>query len=208
MKILAINGSHRKGKNTAAMLQAVLEEAARAGAETELVELTDYQIKPCQACNRCLGKTECSIKDDDMAKLGEKMLAADGIVLGSPVYWANVTGLMKNFIDRTRWMHMAKNMLHGKVGGAVTHAGLRNGGQEQALDIMNRFLAAQGLFVVDTRNQEGGIYNGGAMGTMFNDLREGRPSWKKGVHEDTLAMEECRRLGRNMVEMIKRLGNG
>ncbi|MDQ0287607.1 multimeric flavodoxin WrbA [Desulfofundulus luciae] len=206
MKILAINGSHRKGKNTAIMLQAVLDEAAKSGAETELVELVDYNIKPCLACNRCLGKTECSIKDDDMGVLAGKMLAADGIVLGSPVYWANVTGLMKNFIDRTRWMHMVKNLLHGKVGGAVTHAGLRNGGQEHALAIMERFLVAQGFILVDTRDQESGICNGGAMGTMFNNLEEGRISWKRGVHEDLLALEECRRLGRNMVEMIKRLG--
>lgn len=205
MKILAINGSHRKGRNTAAMLQTVLEEAARLGAETELVELVDYHIKPCQACNKCLAKPECSIKDDDMGKLAEKMLAADGIVLGSPVYWANVSGLMKNFMDRTRWMHMVKNLLHGKVGGAVTHAGLRNGGQEFALEIMNRFLAAQGLFVVDTRDQEGGLYNSGAMGTMFESLTDGKISWKKSVQEDALALDECRRLARNMVALIKRL---
>lgn len=202
MKILAINGSHRKGKNTAAMLSLVLEEAAAAGAETELLELPDYNIKPCLSCNRCLRKTECSIKDDDMEAIAGKMLAADAIVLGSPVYFANVTGMMKNFMDRTRWMHMCRNMLHGKVGAALTHAGLRNGGQETTLDIMVRFLIGHGLYVVDSRNQDGGVHNLGAMGTMFEGLNGDTVVWKKGVREDALAVLECRGLGRNIVKQL------
>lgn len=203
MKVLAINGSHRKGKNTAEMLRLVLEEASAAGAATELLEITDYRITPCRSCNRCLRKTECSITDDDMGMIAGKMLESDGIVLGSPVYFANVTGLMKIFMDRTRWLHMCRNMLHGKVGAALTHAGLRNGGQEAALAIMERFLMGHGLTVVDSRNQEGGVFNLGAMGSMFGGLEGDTVSWRKGVSEDTLAVRECRQLGRNLVERIK-----
>jgi len=68
MKALAINGSHRKGKNTAILLKAVLSELEKGGIETELIELSDFRIESCRACNKCLFKPECSIKDDDMAQ--------------------------------------------------------------------------------------------------------------------------------------------
>ena len=202
MKVLAINGSHRKGKNTARLLAAVLEEARFLGAETELLELKDYDIKPCLACNRCLRMIACSIQDD-MQALAEKMLAADAIVLGSPVYIANVTGLMKNFMDRTRWLHMVKNVLHGKVGAAVTHAGLRNGGQEFTQMIMEHFLSSHGMIVVDSRDQEGRVYNHGVMGTLFTDLDGDNLLWKRSVEEDALALHECRTLGRNVVREVQ-----
>jgi multimeric flavodoxin WrbA len=207
MKIIAINGSHRKGKNTATLLNALLEEATAGGATTELLELTDYNIKHCLSCNKCLGRPQCSITDDDMAAIGDKLLAADGIVLGSPVYWGNVTALMKNFMDRTRYMHMVKNMLAGKVGAAVTNAGLRNGGQEMALRIMESFLAAQGLHVVDCRNHDGPIMYSGVAGSLLADVKDGKVVWRKSVLEDEAAMLAARQLGRNMVKLIKALRN-
>jgi multimeric flavodoxin WrbA len=207
MKIIAINGSHRKGKNTATLLNALLEEATAGGATTELLELTDYNIKHCLSCNKCLGRPQCSITDDDMAAIGDKLLAADGIVLGSPVYWGNVTALMKNFMDRTRYMHMVKNMLAGKVGAAVTNAGLRNGGQEMALRIMEAFLAAQGLNVVDSRDQDGPIMYSGVAGSLLADVKDGKVVWRKSVLEDEAAMLAARQLGRNMVKLIKALRN-
>lgn len=203
MRVLAINGSHRKGRNTARLLETVLEEAGKLGAETELLELGDYCIKPCRACDRCLKVVECSIKDDDMERIVDKMKAADAIVLGSPVYVYNVTGLMKNFMDRTRWLHMCCNVLHGKVGAAVTHAGLRNGGQELAQMLLERFLASLGMMVVDSRRQEGRLYNGGAMGTLFHALEGDKIKWKKSVEEDSLALHECRMLGRNIVRWVR-----
>ncbi|SFR00215.1 flavodoxin family protein [Desulfoscipio geothermicus] len=205
MHIIAVNGSHRKGKNTAALLGVVLEEAAALGATTELLELADYNIKHCLSCNKCLGRPQCNITDDDMAMIGKKLLAADGIVLGSPVYWANVTTLMKNFMDRTRYMHMVKNMLAGKVGGAVTNAGLRNGGQEAALRIMEFFLAAQGLHVVDSRNQDGPIMTVGVAGSLQADIKDGKVVWRKGALEDEAAVLAARHLGKNMVQLIQQL---
>ncbi|WP_027365816.1 flavodoxin family protein [Desulfotruncus alcoholivorax] len=205
MKILAINGSHRKGKNTAALLNLALEEAAALGASTELLELSDYTIKLCLSCNKCLGKPQCSIADDDMAVLGGKLLEADGIILGSPVYWANVSTLMKNFMDRTRYLHMVGNMLAGKVGGAVTNAGLRNGGQEATLRIMEFFLAAQGLHVIDSRNQEGPIMTSGVAGSLMADIKEGKVVWRRSVMEDEGAVMAAKQLGRNMVAAIKSL---
>lgn len=204
MRVIAINGSHRKGKNTAIMLQWVLEEVTAANIETELIELTDYKITPCKACNFCLKEPECNIKNDDMMAIAEKMFKADGIVLGSPVYFTNVTGLMKVFMDRTRWMHMCHNMLNAKIGAVVTNAGLRNGGQEIVLNILTRFLMAHGLYIVDSRNPERGIYNIGATGTVFQGLSQENNgiNWKKSIREDDLAFKECKELGQNLVREI------
>ena len=206
MKVLAVNGSHRPGKNTATMLKLVLEEVEKDGGETELLELAECRIELCKACNRCLRQSECSIKTDDMASIGEKMMAADAIVLGSPVYFSNVTSLMKIFIDRSRWLHMCKNVLDGKIGGALTHAGLRNGGQETTQIILERFLQSHGLYVLEARDPSSGAYNLGPLGTMFESLEDGKISWKKGVMEDALAVMLCRSLGRNIVNKLRERG--
>ncbi|MBS4025556.1 MAG: flavodoxin family protein [Clostridia bacterium] len=206
MRVIAINGSHRKGKNTAKMLQAVLEELAATGVDTELVELGDYNIKHCTSCNKCFLKSECSIQDDDMAKtLGHKLMAADGIILGSPVYWDNVSTLMKNFMDRTRWMHIKKNMLAGKIGAAVAHAGARNGGQERCISIIEVFLKSQGLLLADSRDHNSMIINGGPAGTMFESYDGEKATFKRSVEEDLLAIQSCRQLGKNMMELLERL---
>jgi len=205
-KILAINGSHRKGKNTEALLLAVLEGAKEAGANTKLVELVDYNIKPCLGCNRCLRKPQCSITDDDMGRLAQKLLGADGIVLGSPVYFSNVTGRMKVFMDRTRWLYLSKSMLSGKVAAAVTHAALRNGGQELAHLILERFFTVHGMVIASSRDPEGEVFNSGAMGSLFQTLESnGHIVWRRSVEEDELALRECRQLGRNIVRLIKQV---
>ena len=201
---LAINGSHRKGKNTALMLQIVLEELAKGGFTTELIELMDYRIEYCMSCNHCLRKPECMIKDD-MEVIAEKMLSADAIIIGSPVYFRNVTGKMKVFMDRTRWLHMRRKLLEGKLGAAVTHAALRNGGQEITQLMLERFLWVHGLRVVEAREPDGPIYNTAAMGTMYDGLEGKRFRWKKSVLEDELTVEMCRGLGRNILRMASLL---
>lgn len=206
MKILAVNGSHRKGKNTAEMLKTVLSAAEDLGAETELVELMDYEIKECTSCNKCLFKAECSITDDGMTELYGKLREADGIVLGSPVYFSNVTGRMKDFIDRSRPLHLVSNELDGKVGGAVVHAGLRNGGQELALAILHTYMVGQGMLVASDRGKDDAIVNTGAMGSMFSSFDEGKMRFFKGVSQDEAAIRSCRALGRNMVGIMRKQG--
>lgn len=206
MQVLAINGSHRPGKNTAIMLNLVLEEIKIGGFSTELIELSECNIKLCKACNKCLMKTECAIKDDDMSLLGKKMLESDAIILGSPVYFSNVTGLFKTFIDRSRWMHMCKNLLDGKIGAALTHAGLRNGGQEFTQNILERFLQAHGLHVVEARDPDTGVYNLGPLGAMFNSFDGENIRWHKDVTKDTLTVYTCRSLGRNILKALKNKG--
>jgi Multimeric flavodoxin WrbA len=206
VKIVAINGSHRRGKNTAALLNSVLEETIALGATTELIELTDFNIKFCRACNMCLKKAQCSISDD-MKIIEEKLLAADGIIVGSPVYFTNVTAVMKNFIDRTRYLHMTKNMLAGKVGAAVTNAGLINGGQEGTLKILEHFLQGHGLQTVDARNKDSDVLNVGVTGSLMSGCKNNKPIWRQSALDDELIYAACKQLGRNMVKLIRQLND-
>jgi multimeric flavodoxin WrbA len=104
MKILGICGSPRKG-NTEWMLGKLLETAAESGAETELLLLKKMDVRTCRGCLACENggkerKGICKIKDD-MADVYPKLLAADIIVLATPVYFSMLSGLLKNFLDRT-----------------------------------------------------------------------------------------------------------
>lgn len=204
MRILAINGSHRKGKNTTELLKIVLEEATALGAATELLELSDMNIELCAACNHCLGQCQCSISDD-MAIIEEKLLAADGILLGSPVYWVNVTTLMKNFMDRTRYLHVYKNMLDGKVGAALTTAGILYGGQETALKIMETFLQFHGVYVVDCRDPNVPITAPVVAGSLMEGFKDERVIWRRNATDDQLIVASCKQLARNMVKLIRQL---
>lgn len=100
MKIIGICGSPRKG-NTEFMLRTVLDRIKELGTETELVLLREKDIKFCDGCHICRGGSEkCSI-DDDMGEIRNKLLEVDSIIFGSPIYYDGITGLLKNFIDRT-----------------------------------------------------------------------------------------------------------
>lgn len=203
MKILAINGSHRAGQNTATLLSLALEEAQAKGAETELVELSELDIQYCTGCNRCLGKPLCSLSDD-MDELKEKMLAADGIILGSPDYFSNVTARTKCFIDRTRPLHMTSNQLKGKVGGYLTMSGLDNCGSEATNHVLDNFFATHEMIVVHPRPQ-GPVLGSGITGSLMAGMKDGKPRWRRSVEEDPIAPLLARQLGRDMVDLIKRL---
>ncbi|TGE39279.1 flavodoxin family protein [Desulfosporosinus fructosivorans] len=205
MKILAINGSHRKGRNTTTLLRMVLDEAAVQGAATELLELSDLNIKFCTSCNKCLNRSQCSIPDDDMAIVEKKLLAADGILLGSPVYWVNVTTLMKNFMDRSRYLHIYKNLLDGKVGAAVTTAGLLYGGQEATLKVMEYYLQLQGLHVVDSRDPNEVIKTVIAAGSLMEGVKDDKMIFRRTAIEDELLVASSKQLARNMVKLIRQL---
>jgi len=100
MKILAIHGSPRAIRSTTRQLaRFVLEGAAEAGAETEMIDLCDLRVTPCTACEGCLFNGIC-VFDDDVPALVARMKEADGIIFASPVYIDNVSGQMKVFFDR------------------------------------------------------------------------------------------------------------
>ena len=104
MKVIAINGSPRKNWNTAIMLQSALEGAKADGAETELINLYDYEYKGCVSCLACKRKGSkanglCAYKDA-LSTILEKCKEADALVLGAPIYFGDVTGMMRSFLER------------------------------------------------------------------------------------------------------------
>lgn len=137
MKVLGINGSARLNGNTAIMLNTALEEMAAEGFETELLQLGPKALQGCIACYKCFQNKDkrCAV-DDVMNEYIAKMLEADGILLGSPTYFADVTSEMKAFMDRAGFVAMANGcLLAGKIGAAVV--AVRRGGATHVFDTMN-----------------------------------------------------------------------
>ena len=122
MKILAISCSPRRKGNTVAMLGETLEAAEAAGAEVELYSVAGKDIQPCDGCWSC-AKTGRCCKEDETQLLLEKMLAADGIVFGVPVYFHGMSAQAKAIMDRTISLNSPERRLANKVCGVVASAG-------------------------------------------------------------------------------------
>ncbi|MBQ6599152.1 MAG: flavodoxin family protein, partial [Lentisphaeria bacterium] len=110
MKIIAVNGSPRKNWNTDTLLRNVLDGAASAGAETEMVCLYDLNFKGCRSCMACKLKKEprpnrCIVRDDLTGVL-DRVHQADAVVLGSPIYFSEVTGEMRSFFERFLFQYL------------------------------------------------------------------------------------------------------
>ncbi len=121
MKILAISGSPRKDGNTVTLLNEVLKGAQQEGAETDLFSVAGKVIAPCDACISCRKTGKCRI-DDDMQELYPKMLAADGIVIGTPIYHYMMIAQTKAIMDRTFCLDKDQMAFANKVGGVVAVA--------------------------------------------------------------------------------------
>ena len=98
MKVLGISGSPRKNGNTDLLIQTVLQGAQANGLDTQFVSLFDLDIQDCNGCEGCAKSNKCIIKDD-MRSIYALMEETDAVILGSPTYFYNVTGIMKNFLD-------------------------------------------------------------------------------------------------------------
>lgn len=122
MKILGISSSPRKSGNTVLMVEEILKGAEQEGAETELFSVSGKDLRPCDGCYSCIGKGVCHIKDD-MQKLHEKMIEADGIIFGVPVYYYSMNAHAKIIMDRTFSMNTPETTLTNKVGSVVSIAG-------------------------------------------------------------------------------------
>jgi multimeric flavodoxin WrbA len=118
MKVLGISGSMRKGGNTADLVNAVLGRCKDAGIETEFVSLSGKKIHPCLGCEKCKEKKWCVIEKDDWDMIVKKILDCDVLVIGSPTYYYDVCGHLKNFIDRTYSLYHDRK-LAGRKGVAV-----------------------------------------------------------------------------------------
>ncbi len=208
MHIIGINGSPRKERsNTRFLLEQALESAEEKmnalciDGTTMLIDLVDYEIRHCTGCDACVRKKPCpESAKDDMDKLEELVLAADGIIIGAPSYFTTVPGVLKDFIDRSRTMKMRDNQLRDRVFGAITFAGLRYGGQEVVVDYLNRYALAHGMIVVGSL---GSPITDGIAGAGSLQTDEG--SWRSSK-KDTLAIAWSRLLGERVADIASRLG--
>lgn len=134
MKVLLINGSPNAGGCTYTALKEVESELSKAGIETEIIQVGHLDIRGCIACRRCATLGKC-VFDDIVNEVAAKFEACDGIVLGTPVYYASINGTLKAFADRLFYSaHFDKTM---KVGAAVVSC--RRGGASSAFDVLNKY---------------------------------------------------------------------
>ncbi|MBU2054700.1 MAG: flavodoxin family protein [Proteobacteria bacterium] len=149
MKVVAFNGSPRKDGNTTLLIKHVFDELEPRGIETELVQLSEKALHGCIACYECVKNRDqrCAVKNDAANECIEKMLGAEGIILGSPVYFNDVTPEMKALIDRAGFVSRANDrMFKRKVGAAVV--AVRRSGAVHSLDTMNHFFLTGEMVIV------------------------------------------------------------
>jgi len=188
-KVVAFNGSARKGSNTSILLKTVLGEIEKEGIETELVEMAGTPIHGCRACRQCSAKKNrrCGQTDDVFNTYIEKMEQADGILLGSPTYVADVSPEIKALMDRACMVAKANGgFLRRKVGAGVV--AVRRAGAINAFDSLNHF------FLISEMIVPGSSYWNIAIGREPGD-----------VEMDAEGMETMRTLGRNMAWLIKKV---
>ena len=189
MKVIAINGSARKQGNTAILINHVFGELEKEGIETELVELASKKIQGCTACYKCFETKDrkCALKNDIVNDCIEKMVEADGIILGSPTYFADITSEMKALIERAGFTSMANNlMFKRKVGAAVV--AVRRGGAIHAFDSINHFFHINQMIV------PGSSYWNVGIGREIGD-----------VDKDEEGIRNMKNLGENMAWLLKKI---
>lgn len=189
MKVLAINGSPRKGGNTEMMILKVFEALEKEGIETELIQVGGKPIRGCMACYKCveMQNETCVITKDPINEIIQKMKEADGIILGSPTYFADVTAEMKAVMDRAGFVTLKnERMLKHKVGASVV--AVRRGGATHVFDTMNHFFQISQMFMV-----------GSTYWNMGYGLQPGE------VEQDEEGMANMTDLGQSMAFLIKKL---
>ena len=189
MKVVGIVCSPRQGGNTEILVREALNAVQELGGETELITVSNKTISPCDGCLACQKKGACII-NDDMQEIYKQMLLADGIILGTPVYFANVSAQAKAVMDRTYTL-LVNRELRGKVAGAIV--AVRRVGASQVLSLLYSF------FLIHRMRVAGG---GIGYGLKKGDVKEGT-----GGAPDRSALEEARGLGRAVVSLLKELSS-
>jgi multimeric flavodoxin WrbA len=190
-KVVAFNGSARKGGNTSILLHYVLKELEKEGIETELVELSGARIHGCLSCRKCSARKDrrCSQTNDIGNACIEKMDAADGILLGSPTYVADVSPEIKALMDRACLVSKANGgMFRRKAGAAVV--AVRRAGAIHAFDALNHF------FLISEMIVPGSSYWNIGIGREIGD-----------VEKDEEGIQTMRTLGQNMAWLLKKIKN-
>ena len=189
MKVIAFNGSARKDGNTAILLKYVLAELDKEGIATELYQLAGKKIHGCIVCGQCRVKQDrrCAVNDDVANECIALMDAADGILIGSPVYFANMTPETKALIDRAGYVAMANGgMLKRKAGAAVV--AVRRGGADHVFNSINQLFLISQMIVP---------------GSSYWNMGFGRE--KGEVENDEEGIRTMQVLGQNMAWLLKKL---
>ncbi len=189
MKVVAFNGSARKDGNTSILLKTVLVELQAAGIETETMELAGQPLSGCVACFRC-GKNKdqkCALEGDRVNEAIAKMIQADGILLGSPVYIADMTANMKALIERATVVSGSNDaLLKRKVGAAVVVA--RRAGSSHTFSSLNYFFLINQMIIV---------------GSSYWNIGIGRSAGD--VQKDSEGLQTMKTLGQNMAWIMKKV---
>ena len=189
MKVVAFNGSARKDGNTAILIRKVFAELEAEGIETELLQLAGKTIKGCIACGKCYKNKDkrCAVTNDFANECIEKMIEADGIILGSPTYFSDLTAEIKALIDRAGYVARANShMLQRKVGAAIV--AVRRAGSIHTFDSINHF------FLIGQMIVPGSSYWNVGIGRAIGD-----------VEQDKEGLETMQILGQNMAWLLKKI---
>lgn len=191
MKVVAFNGSPRREGNTALLINEVFKVLNSNGIETEIIHLGNKPVHGCTACMKCreMQDGKCHIKNDHLNLCIQKMIEADGIIIGSPVYFADITPEVKALIDVAGYVTRANNfLLKRKVGAAVI--AVRRGGALHTFETINNF------FLINQMVVPGSSYWNFAFGRNPGE-----------VLNDTEGMQTMQVLGENMAWLLKKLEN-
>lgn len=189
MKVVALNGSARKDGNTAMLINAVFDELKKEGIETELIQMAGKPVQGCIACYKCFKNLNrrCSVEKDTLNEIIARMETAEGILLGSPTYFSDVSSGMRAFIERCGFVARANNyMFKGKVGAAVV--AVRRAGAIPAFSSMNLFLHYMQMFMP---------------GASYWSIGIGRDPGD--VLKDDEGIQTMKALGQNMAFLLKKL---
>jgi len=189
MKVVAINGSARKDGNTAILINQALRALEAEGIDTEMIQLSGQSIRGCTACGKCFENKDkkCVVDNDPLNEYLAKMLEADGIILGSPTYFADLSSELKAVIDRAGFVARANgNLFKHKVGAAIV--AVRRAGAIHAFDSINHFFLISEMIVP---------------GSSYWNIGFGL---KKGDAEnDEEGLETMQQLGKNMAWLLKKI---
>ena len=189
MKVIGFSGSPRTGGNTERMIQKIFSTLEEEGIDTELIQIGGEPLHGCRACMKCYENINgtCAIATDNLNEYIDKMKMADGIILGSPTYFADVTSEMKAFIDRCGMVAKANgDLFQRKVGAAIVAA--RRGGAIHAFDTMNHFFFISQMIVP---------------GSSYWNMGIGRAPGE--VEDDGEGMMTMEILGQNMAWLLKKI---
>lgn len=182
MKVLILNGSPKANGNTAFALSQMAEVFAENGVEVEILQVGSQLIRGCTGCGSCY-KTRRCVFDDLVNEVATKLPSYDGIVVGSPVYYASPNGTLISFLDRLFYStgHIDKRM---KVGASVVCA--RRGGCTAAMDVLNKYFTISSMPV--------------ASSTYWNQIHGGKPG---DAQADAEGIRTMRNLAKNMVFLMR-----